>query len=272
VLKKTFALAVGLSLLTGCIASREFGNLSDTLSKGTLLTRSLTASNPGDGNVTVTNFLGWIMLNQSGAGTLKRDGNILKSDLSGSAYTDKDGDPVGNDIAPDTLYTYELTFGNSTATQSIRTRSLPDTTFSALTPNGPLPSDDVAAGSKPQLSWTKNFETPKGFIVTVTRLGDYTAGFGGGGMSGEPYYVSFLNAASHSAGVTYGTPSDLDAIVKDELLSKTLSEMPGGFFKAENKDLVSGRYIWTVVAIDHDDAKTAFAISSPTTVATFGVQ
>lgn len=270
-LKKAFALVAGVSLLTGCIAANEFQNLSKTLSKGTLLVRSLTATNPQDGTVKVTNFLGWISLSGTAPSQLDRNGAQIAdaSKLTTSSYQDTDAA-----LQPGNTYLYSLTLGSTAATQSVLTRTIPDTSFGNLQPTKLLPADHYQAGAKPELSWTKSGETPKGYIVSVTQISNdpNAAPAGGNNLSGTPYYVAFLDAASHSVGVAYGTESDLAAITKDELLSKTLSEMPGGFFKQENKELTTGRYIWTIVAIDHDDKKTAFAVPAPSAMGTFGVQ
>ncbi len=273
-LKKTIVLAVGLSLLTGCIASREFGNLSSTLSKGTLLVRSLTVSNPANGGTEVTNFLGWISLSGASPSKLERnDGNATKDitpaeGLSGNAYTDKDdNNPAGNDLNPGQTYAYALTFSESVATQSITPALLPDT---RLTSTYPSFADTVAAGTNPVLTWTRQGVLPKGFVVTVAKMPD---DFAGSSLSaGTPTYIAFLDAASHSASVTYGTPSDLSAIAGDKLLSETLSKMEGGFFAQKNEPLTAGRYAWTIVSLDHDDAKTAFAIDKPDSIGIFTVQ
>ncbi|MNF17249.1 hypothetical protein D3C80_2206320 [compost metagenome] len=47
--------------------------------------------------------------------------------------------------------------------------------------------------------------------------------------------------------------------------------MPGNFFAEKNDPLTPGIYAWTVVAIDHDDAKTAFAIDKPDSLGIFTV-
>ena len=267
-LKKTIALAAGLSLLTGCIASREFGNLSSTLSKGTLLIRSLTVSNPANGNTEVTNFLGWISLSGTAPSKLERDGVEVPGSsgkLQSNAYTDKD-DPPTNDLSPGQNYLYSLTFEESTATQSITPALLPDTRLTSTAPQG---INAVATGAKPEITWTRQGALPKGYIVTVADMGN---GFAGSSLSGgTPVYLAFLDAASHSASVTYGTPSDLAAITGDQLLSTFLAENP--FFKPVHQPLESGKtYAWTVVAIDHDAAKTAFAIDKPDSIGIFTVQ
>lgn len=266
-LKKTIALAAGLSLLTGCIASREFGNLSSTLSKGTLLVRSLTVSNPKTGGTEVTNFLGWISMGGGAPSKLERDNATISTSLSGNAYTDKD-EPPTNDLNPGQTYNYALTFSESVATQSITPALLPDT---RLTSTYPSIGDTVAAGSTPTLTWTKQGALPKGFVVTVADMG--TGGFSGSSISGgEPVYLAFLDAASHSTSVAYGTPSDLSAIAGDKLLSETLAQMDGGFFAPVNKPLEAGHtYAWTIVSLDHDDAKTAFAIDKPDSIGIFTV-
>ncbi|MNK65369.1 hypothetical protein D3C87_846620 [compost metagenome] len=267
-LKKTIALAAGLSLLTGCIASREFGNLSSTLSKGTLLIRSLTVSNPANGNTEVTNFLGWISLSGKAPNKLERDGVEVPDSsgkLSSNSYQDKD-DPLTNDLNPGQNYLYSLDFGESTATQSITPALLPDTRLTSTAPQG---LNAVAAGASPTITWTRQGALPKGYIVTVAKMGD---GFAGSSIgAGEPVYLAFLDAAAHPSSVTYGAPSDLAAITGDQLLSGFLAENP--FFKPVHKALESGKtYAWTVVALDHDDAKTAFAIDKPDSIGIFTVQ
>ena len=264
-LKKTIALAAGLSLLTGCIASREFGTLSSTLSKGTLLIRSLTVSNPANGNTEVTNFLGWISLSGKTPSKLERDGNQIAAsgDLGSNAYQDKDG-PT-NDLNPGQTYLYALDFGEAVATQSITPALLPDTRLTSTEPQG----STVDAGTTPILKWSRTGALPKGYVVTVARM---PGAIGSSLSGGEPTYIAFLDAASHSTQVTYGTPSDLAAIAGDKLLSETLSKMEGGFFASKNEPLTPGNYAWTVVAIDHDDAKTAFAIDKPDSLGIFTVQ
>jgi hypothetical protein len=268
VLKKTIALAAGLSLLTGCIASREFGNLSSTLSKGTLLVRSLTVSNPANGGTEVTNFLGWISMSGGTPSKLERDNVTISTSLSGNAYTDKDdNNPAGNDLNPGQTYNYALTFSESVATQSITPALLPDT---RLTSTYPSFGHTVEAGTNPVLTWTKQGALPKGFVVTVAKMPN---DFAGSSLSaGTPTYIAFLDAASHSASVAYGTPSDLAAIAGDKLLSETLAQMDGGFFAQKNEPLTAGRYAWTIVSLDHDDAKTAFAIDKPDSIGIFTVQ
>ena len=266
-LKKTLALAAGLSLLTGCIASKQFANLSDTLSQGTLLIRSLTVSNPASGNTEVTNFLGWISLSGSTPSKLERDGAPIATsgELGGSAYQDKDNPPT-NDLNPGQTYLYALDFGESVATQSITPAILPDTRLTSVSPSL---GDTITAGSSPTITWTRQGALPKGFIVTVAEMDN---DFSGTSLSdGKPVYLAFLDAASHSTSVTYGTPSDLAAITGDQLLSGFLAENP--FFKPVHEALESGKtYAWTIVAIDHDDAKTAFAIDKPDSLGIFTVQ
>lgn len=265
-LKKTIALAAGLSLLTGCITAREFGNLSDTLSQGTLLARSLTVSNPASGNTEVSNFLGWISMSGATPSTLKRNGNdITPGDgLQGSSYTDETG------LLPGQSYLYELSFGESSkATQSARPALLPDT---RLLSSSPQITDTINAGDKPTFTWTKQGATPKGYLITIAKMGDDPdTPFGGSSLgSGTPTYLAILDATKHVGQVAYGTPSDLAAITEDKLLNETLGKMP--FFKATNEPLTRGAYAWTIVSIDHDDAKTAFAIDKPDSVGIFAVQ
>lgn len=269
-LKKTIALAAGLSLLTGCITSNEFANLSKTLQKGTLLIRSLTVSNPSTGNTEVTNFLGWVSMSGGTPSELTRNGDkVPGSDgkLGSNAYTDKSGEPVGNTLSPGQRYLYALNFGGSVATQSITPAILPDTRLTSVSPS---PSDTVTAGSEPMITWSKVGATPKGYIVTVAEM---PGGFAGSSLSGgTPVYLAFLDAASHSTEVKYGTPSDLAAITGDLVLKSALEES-SDLFKPANKPLESGKtYAWTVVALDHDKAKTAFAIGKPNSLGIFTVQ
>jgi hypothetical protein len=269
VLKKTIALAAGLSLLTGCIASKEFENLNKTLSKGTLLARSLTVSNPQDGNTKVTNFLGWISLSGTAPSKLERfDGTTtvtINGDLSKNSYSDDD-----SLLNPGQNYLYSLTFAESVATQSIVPALLPDT---RLTSTEPQALATVPANTQPVLKWERANALPKGFVVTVARMSDDpNGGFSGGSLSGgSPTYIAFLDAASHSTEVKYGTPSDLAAITGDQLLKDALKAMPGNFFAEKNEPLTKGVYAWTVVALDHDDAKTAFAIGKPDSLGIFRV-
>lgn len=269
-LKKTIALAAGLSLLTGCITSNEFANLSKTLTKGTLLIRSLTVSNPTTGNTEVTNFLGWIAMSGGTPSELTRnDTKVPGSDgkLGSNSYTDKSGEPVGNTLNPGQRYVYALNFGESVATQSITPALLPDTRLTSVSPQG---NNAASAGEEPMITWSKVGATPKGYIVTVADMG--TGAFSGSSLSGgTPVYLAFLDAASHSTSVKYGTPSDLAAITGDDLLSGFLAE--NEFFKPVHKPLESGKtYAWTVVALDHDKAKTAFAIGKPNSLGIFTVQ
>lgn len=268
-LKKTIALAAGLSLLTGCITSSEFANLSKTLTKGTLLIRSLTVSDPTTGNTNVTNFLGWISMSGGTPSELTRNGDkVPGSDgqLGSNFYRDENGKPVGNTLNPGQRYVYALNFGESVATQSIVPSLLPDTRLTSVSPQG---TNAATAGSQPMLTWTKVGATPKGYIVTVAEM---AGGFAGSSLSGgKPVYLAFLDAAAHTTSVKYGTPSDLAAITGDDLLSGFLAE--NEFFKPVNEALESGKtYAWTVVAIDHDTAKTSFAIDKPDSLGIFTVQ
>ena len=264
-LKKTIALAAGLSLLTGCLASKEFSTLSTTLKKGTLLIRSLTVSNPSDGNTKVTNFLGWIAVGGGTPAKLERDGAQIadSSKLQSNSYSDEDS--LTNDLNPGQTYLYALDFGASTATQSITPALLPDTRLTSTEPQG----NTVAANSQPVLKWTRQGALPKGYVVTVAKM---PGAIGTSLSGGTPTYIAFLQAASHSTQVTYGTPSDLAAIAGDALLSSTLANMEGGFFAQKNDPLTPGNYAWTVVAIDHDDAETSFAIDKPDSIGIFTVQ
>lgn len=266
-LKKTIALAAGLSLLTGCIASNQFANLSKTLERGTLLIRSLTVNDPKDDNTKVTNFLGWISLGGKTPLKLERNGAEIadSSKLQNNSYNDESS--LTNNLNPGQIYNYALNFGESTATQSITPAILPDT---RLTSTSPTLVETVPAGSTPKLTWTRKGAQPKGFVVTVAKVPDNFAGSSLG--AGEPTYIAFLDAASHPTSVIYGTPSDLAAITEDKLLSETLGKMEGGFFAQKNEPLTPGRYAWTVVSLDHDEAKTAFAIDKPSSLGIFTVQ
>lgn len=263
-LKKTIALAAGLTLLTGCITAREFGNLSDTLQKGTLLARSLTISDPKDGETKVSNFLGWISMSGTTPTRLTRDqADITPADgLKGSSYTDESGLMAGQ------TYLYELTFGpDSKATQSARPALLPDT---RLIPSQPSLSSAVAPGSTPTLTWTKKGATPKGYLVTVARMPGEEPFAGGSLGSGTPTYVALLDATKHDGQVQYGTPSNMVSITEDQLLNETLGKLD--FFKSTSEPLTEGSYAWTVVSIDHDAAKTAFAIDKPDALGIFVVK
>jgi hypothetical protein len=226
-------------------------------------------SNPTTGVTEITNFLGWISMSGSSPSELTRNGTkVPGSDgkLGSNSYQDKD-DQATNDLNPGVRYNYALNFGESVATQSIVPALLPDTRLTSVSPSG---SDTVTAGSEPTLTWSKVGATPKGYIVTVADMG--TGSFSGSSLSGgTPVYLAFLDAASHSTSVKYGTLSDLAAITGDQLLREALAENP--FFKPVNKALEAGKtYAWTVVALDHDGAKTAFAIGKPNSLGIFTVQ
>lgn len=266
-LKKTIALAAGLSLLTGCITSNQFANLSKTLERGTLFIRSMTVSDPKDGDTKVTNFLGWVSLGGKTPLKLERDGAEIadSSKLQNNSYNDVNS--LTNALSPGQTYNYALTFGESTATQSIIPAIFSDTRLTSTSPNL---SDTVPAGSTPKLTWTRKGAQPKGFVVTVAKMPSDFAGSSLG--AGEPTYIAFLDAASHPTSVVYGTPSNLAAITEEKLLSETLGKMEGGFFAQKNEPLTPGRYAWTVVSLDHDETKTAFAINKPSSLGIFTVQ
>lgn len=264
-LKKTIALAAGLSLLTGCITSREFGNLSSTLQKGTLLARSMTVSNPKTGNTEVTNFLGWISLSGKSPKSLKRNNAPIatQNDLGGNAYQDK-----SSDLLPGLTYFYSLDFGDAVATQSIIPMLLPDTRLTSTYPVSL--ATEIPAGSKPTFTWTLDGALPMGYVITVAKMPD--AQIGSSLSGGDPTYMAFLDAKKHSKEVTYGTPSDLEAITGDALLSSALANLDGGFFAPKDEPLTEGTYAWTIVPLDHDPAKTAFAIGKPDSIGMFTVK
>lgn len=274
-LKKTIALAAGLSLLTGCFTMQEVGNLGNALQRGTILVRSLTLGDPAGGGTQVTNFVGWFSLGGANPTRLMRDDeDITPADgLKDNLYTDEDDTPPGNDLKPGQAYTYKLTFEDSTAETRIVTSNLPDTRLTSTAPLG------LANTLQPTLKWSRMGALPKGYLVTVAEVG--ADGFDGDSLAGTtPTYIAFLDASTHTDEVVYGTPSDLAAITGNEMLSTFLGEMGSGganfFADKSGNDTVplenDKEYAWTVVAVDHNDDETAFAIDKPRSIGIFTVK
>lgn len=279
-LKAACGLAAGIAL-SGCATYAVFGGISNILSdplSAFLFCRSLTLNSPGQ---TVENFLFPLTPSQVKSITREEFGpgctpSSCTSTFSGSQISAFFTDPASGSTAPapttGELYEYTITgTDNSTKSRWVEPISTdnqgvtlvgPGTGSLEVAANGG--TAPVISGSNIQFQWQdipaslKQANTNYGFYIVV---GTFDASSSTGINT---VYSAFLDEASHSTGVAFGTPSDL-AGFSGELMNVLASNPQFSAFSpatASSTVLAPGNYAWTVIPVD-DNASFSIDPSNP---------
>ncbi|HEY9900280.1 MAG TPA: hypothetical protein V6D00_13990 [Pantanalinema sp.] len=262
-IKKILPLAL-CGLLAGCAAIKEFQPLQSGLQ--TFFVRSLVVAKPAGGGEDKHAFLIWastgdkITAMKRGSGVGATPADTVNIDTNTSFHDDQG-------ITPGGTYVYAATFGEKTLTRSIKVLAKEDAGKVTATAPDVLrdPQAGVAAAARPTFSWTLDQSDGKasGFLVSVVKADNVnsTAGL-------APVYTAFLDAASHSAGVAYGTPSDMSAITKELLDALASADSKYAKKDGDVPDLEKGaKYVWLVAPIAVDKEKASFAIGDQSAAA-----
>lgn len=247
-------------LVSGCAAFQ----VAKTFTQGldTFLVRSVTLD--VNGSDQETTFLIW-------AGTAKL-ATLTKQQGSGAPQSIPFNPNANPALATDSIptgatYSYTATF----ADQTILKRDVAPFTWTdagnvqtddppAPTPSSPLP--EQVTGTNLQLKYHVSSGTPTGFYVGVgSYSGNGTTPPNAGSM--QMVYSAFLDAASHSTGVAYGTPSDMQGLTAEVLTA--LSAADARFAKKDSNvtSLTSGKtYAWIVVPAKVDDKSIRLAFGN----------
>lgn len=273
-------LAAGAILATAGCATFSTVSLLENGFKTAVVTRSITIFPPGS-DQKVTAFVLW---NPAGGNVdqITRDSSgVLTQTVVFKAGTDfQPAGPLFTDasVSAGVKYKYTLKVGSATRVNTVEpVASVADS--SRLTSPGigaleynttPGASESVAAtvdGGKPQFQWGpmpgKDASQSYGFYLICGQV-DKSTQFGV-----KPFYSAFLEEASHSAGVAYGTKSDLTGFSTELLdyMSKvpTLKDFaPVDTDKAGLRpQLPKGDYAWTVLTVNSDSRHISFGIGKP---------
>lgn len=255
-IKKILPLAL-CGLLAGCAAIKEFQPLQAGLQ--TFFVRSLVVAKPGGGAPDKHAFLIWASTGDK-LSAMKRGpkGSTPTTDVSGVDFNGSFHDD--KTVAEGSDYVYEASFGAKKLTREIKVMTMVSAgKVSAKAPNVLIdPGAANAVNPRPNFGWEVD-ETngkPSGFLVSVVEAEDpkNTTGL-------APVYTAFLDAASHSTGVAYGTPSDMSAITKE--LLDVLAQVDTKYAKKDSdvQPLKAGtNYVWLIAPIGVDKEKASFAI------------
>lgn len=250
-------LAATATCLAGCAAYQAATSIQNNLQ--TFLVRAITLNNNGQEQASTVLIWG---------GTNALNG-ITKQIASGSANpfpVNTSSQTATDSVNGGVTYTYTATFAKGDPlVRTITPFSVNDAgQVSVVAPNtstANLATGNLgtASGPKPTLQWSAT-GTPSGFMVTV---GEATVSQNFDPTSIKPLYTAFLDAATHSTSVTYGTPSDMPGLTSE------LTTLLGGFDKRFAKNdsnvppLVSGKtYAWLISPIVVDAKATKFGIGN----------
>ncbi|MBI6546815.1 MAG: hypothetical protein HY692_08470 [Cyanobacteria bacterium NC_groundwater_1444_Ag_S-0.65um_54_12] len=276
--KHAFILAFGTLALTGCATYVAFGLITSSFQQLVIL-RSLTLLPPASPQ-SVTAIMGPIdekvtKIVRESAGALASTREFTGSEIGRPIFMD-------SSISADVYYRYTL-YGEGGASRSngIQPVSvLSDTvtllgpgtgSMELLDPRGGIATPSVAGG-KPTFSWapvtSSNPDYNIGYFLLVTKVNTSNL------AEIKPVYSVFLDGASHSAGVEYGTKSDLRGF-SSELLDFLKGVPALGYLapndakpdKSQLDPLPGGQYGWTILTVTSDKRNIAFGIgkvSAPT--------
>lgn len=252
-IKKILPLAL-CGLLAGCAAIKEFQPLQSGLQ--TFFVRSLVVAKP-TGGTDKHAFLIW-------GSTGDKLSTMKRGPKGGPATADVSGLNVNGSFHDDTTvsegssYRYDATFGSKTLTREIKVMAVSEAGLVAAKSPSLTAGTGANAEARPNFSWEVDDINgkPSGFLISVVEASDLNSSAGR-----EPVYTAFLDAASHSTGVAYGTKSDM-AGMTEELL-KVLGEADSRYAKkdADVPSLKAGaNYVWLIAPIAVDKEKASFAI------------
>lgn len=242
-MKRILPLALMGTILAGCAT---FTEVSGWKGVPIFFIRTITLSPPNGGAEQCQAVMMWGGFQATLKGISKKQGTQASQSLpvTVSAMTATDS------VTPGATYTYVATFDSGDPL----TRTItPFTAAEAGTLAVASPKDQSTTTSKPTFTWTKNSgATPSGYMLSVAKVSSATPGSMPSASDMTPAYTAFLDGASHSTSVEYGTPSDMKALTTE--ITTALGSLDPRFAKkdAGAAGLTAGTYVWLISPLKVD--------------------
>jgi hypothetical protein len=274
-----FAIAGSLAATTGCATISTVDYLLNGVNSAVIM-RSITIFPPAS-EQKVTAFVIWNPTGGNVSEIKRESGGALSTTVTFKAGTDfQAAGPMFSDasVSAGVKYRYTLKVGTKERVNSIEPVSAA-TESPALTSPGigslkyyaqPGASESAAVkitDGKPEFKWSamtgKDASQSYGVFIICGEV-DKTSQLGL-----KPRYSAFLEEASHSTGVSYGTKSDLTGF-STELLDY-MKQVPAlkDFAPVDSEKaglqakLPKGEYAWTLLTVNSDTRHISFGIGKP---------
>lgn len=254
--KRILSLALLGTMLAGCATYSE---VSSWKGVSIFFIRTITMAPPNGGDDLCQAVLVWGGFQSTLKGISKRQGSAASQSLAITASAMQATDSV----TPGANFTYVATFDSGEPlTRTVK----PFLSAEAGKFNPVSPINQEVMPAQPTFTWKKDDtsqnSSPSGFMLTVAPISGNIADKTQIPTNLTPVYAAFLDAASHSTGVSYGMPSDMKALTSE--ITTALSKLDPRLAKTDTnvKPLVAGTYIWMISPLKVDAEAINIAMGS----------
>lgn len=241
-MKRILPLALLGTILAGCATYSEVASW-----KGVpiFFIRTITLADPNGGADKSQAVMMWGGFQSTLKSIWKRQGSAATQSVNVTitAMTATDS------VTPGATYTY---IGNFDSGEPLSRTITPFTSAQAGQVSVASPTNQEVTSAKPTFSWTTNASAaPSGYMITVAKV-SAVSGSVPSASDMTPAYTAFLDAASHSTSVAFGTPSDMKALTSE--ITTALGKLDPRFAakEADAAGLAAGTYIWLISPLKVD--------------------